>query len=57
MSKEVIVAENGKLLIRAEVNGVQITVAKRDLENEDFTDPNFFDDDWRYLMRSTTRGN
>eukprot|EP00240_Pyramimonas_obovata_P015864 CAMPEP_0118923200 /NCGR_PEP_ID=MMETSP1169-20130426/1816_1 /TAXON_ID=36882 /ORGANISM="Pyramimonas obovata, Strain CCMP722" /LENGTH=292 /DNA_ID=CAMNT_0006864153 /DNA_START=241 /DNA_END=1118 /DNA_ORIENTATION=+ len=44
--KEVIVAENGNILIRAAINGVQITVAKRDLDNEDFTDPNFFDDDW-----------
>ena len=46
-SKEVIVAEDGNILIRAAINGVQITVAKRDLDNGDFTDPNFFDDDWR----------
>jgi hypothetical protein len=44
-----------KLLVRTEIDGVPIVVARKDLEDEEYSDPCFFDDDYSYVLRIVHR--
>jgi hypothetical protein len=45
-----------KLLVRTEMDGVPLVVARKDLEQEEFCDPCFFDDDYSCVPESPPRG-
>jgi hypothetical protein len=45
-----------KLLVRTEMDGVPLVVARKDLEQEEFCDPCFFDDDYSCVLESPPRG-
>lgn len=40
--------------MHTEIDGVPIVVARKDLEDEEYCDPCFFDDDYSYVLPSST---
>jgi len=43
-----------KLLVRTEIDGVPIVVARKDLEDEEYSDPCFFDDDYSCVSSASS---